>query len=620
MSRRIILPLPSDPHRFPSDPQNRGTRWPLAAGLTVCAFFALIGLVGLAGCVSDKVRDDSLVATYQRQLAAAGPQPRLDAEAVTEGESLDLLTPAPTDEPPVPDLKIAVDPHTGQQSARLTIEQALTLALANSPEIRVVSFDPEIARQEVTGAAGVFDPTVFSRINYEDQDSPPNSIFEPGQAETRLFESGVQQRTPLGTEWSASYALARIWDDLIGRALPTRYEPAVIFELRQPLLRDAGGPVNLAGVNVAQLNYEAALLSFRERAEAVAGAVAVSYWRLVQARREVEIQRQLVEQTDETLRKVEGRRDIDATDVQIKQAQTYALSRQATLLELHKRVVDVQDALARLLADPRINTTRELTLLPATAPPVPEELPELAQATDRALATAMQHSPLVQRARLGVEVAEINVQVAQNQKMPRLDLVGSTRARGLERDYPAANEQIEGTDYVSYAVGLTFEYPLGNRQRQAEWMRRRLERRKAVSVLHSEADEVALTVKESIRRVRTNVQEVKLQHAAAEAARIHLATLEEAEQIRERLTPEFLLVKLQAQETYAQARRAEVAALTELNVATAELAQSTGTILDLRMVESSLTSIVETSSQESEPREAPKPPVLPSFPPRSPSL
>jgi outer membrane protein len=588
--------------------------------LMISVFLVFAGLIWIGGCVSDRVKDGGLVTTYQRQLADEGPQPRLDTAATSEEESLDLLTPAQTDRPPVPDLTVVVDPNTGHQTVTLTLEQAITLTMANSPEIRIISFDPEIARQEVTSAVGVFDPTVFGRVNYEDQDSPENSIFEAGQAETRLFESGVQQRTPLGTEWSASYALARIWDDLFGRTLPTRYEPAVIFEIKQPLLRDAWAEVNVAGVNIAKLNYEASMLGFRERAEAVSSAVAVAYWRLTQARRDLEIQRQLVEETEETLRKVEGRRDIDATDVQVKQAQTYALSRHATLLELQKRVVDVQDALTRLIADPRINTTSKITIVPATEPKELEELPELAATTDRALATAMKQNPVVQRARLGVEVAQINVLVAQNQKMPRLDLVGSTRARGLARDRFEANDQIEGTDYVSYAVGLTFEYPLGNRQRHAEWMRRKLEQRKAISTLHSTADEVAISVKESIRRVRTNLEEVKVQREAAEAARIHLATLEEAEQIRDRLTPEFLLVKLQAQDTYAQSQRAEVSARVELNIAVAQMAQNTGTILDLRMVDSSLTSIVETRSQENKPQEDPKPQRSAPLLPRSPSL
>ena len=574
----------------------------------------------LGGCVSDQVNDASLTTAYQRRLARSGPQQRLDAEVPVEEEPLGLLKPVEEAAAPVPDLRIVTDPNTGRKVVHLTVEQAIAMTLASSPEIRIVSFDPEIARQEVAAAAGVFDPAVFSRVNYEDQDSPRSSIYEPGEAETRLFESGVRQRTPLGTEWSASYALARVWDDLFRPIPPTRYEPAAIFEIKQPLLRDAWPEVNLAGVDVARLNYEAALLGFRERVEEVSGGVAVTYWRLTQARRDLEIQRELVAQTEETLKKVEGRRDIDATDVQIKQAEAYAMSRRATLLELHKRVVDAQDALVRLIADPRINTTTELEIVPETEPQVPTEVPELASATDRALATALQQNPTVQRAHLGVEVAQINVRVAQNQKMPRLDLVGSTRARGLAQDYPAANEQIDETQYVSYSVGLSFEYPLGNRQREAEWMRRRLEQRKAISTLHSTADRVALVVKEAIRRVRTNLDQVKVEHEAAEAAHIHLTTLEEAEQVRDRLTPEFLLVKLQAQETYAQTRRAEVAALVELNVAVAELAQNTGTILGLRMIESSMSSVVDAPSDEEESQEPPKsqrllPPI-----PHSPSL
>jgi outer membrane protein len=594
--------------------------WQRTAGLVVLGSLALIGLMAVGGCVSDRVADGTTLTAYQRRLAQSGPQQRVDMEVPVEEEPLGLLIPAPVDDPLFPELTIAVDPNTGRRTVPLTIEQAIALTLANSPEIRVISFDPQIARQDVITAAGAFDSVFFGRANYEDQDSPPTSIFEPGRAETRLFESGIRQRTPLGTEWAASYALARIWDDLFGRALPTRYEPVVIFELRQPLLRDAWEQVNLAGVNIARLNYEASLLGFRERAEEVASAVAITYWRLVQAHRDLQIQQLLVEQTSETLDRVEGRRDIDATEVQIKQAQTYALSRQAVLLDLQKRVVDAQDALVRLIADPRINSTSDLSVLPESQPPVLEELPELAAVTDRALATAMAQSPLVQRARLGVEVAEINVQAAQNQQMPRLDLVGSARARGLARRSSDAHEQIEDAQYVSYAVGLVFEYPLGNRQRHAEWMRRRLEQRKATSILHGTADRVALAVKESVRRVRTSLAQVEVQRQAAEAARIHLATLEEVEQIRERLTPEFLLVKLQAQETYAQTQRAEIAARVELNVAMSELAQTTGTILDLRMIERSLESVIERLPEQERPREEVSPrDLLPPLP-RSPSL
>ncbi|RPJ38823.1 MAG: hypothetical protein EHM35_03685, partial [Planctomycetaceae bacterium] len=183
------------------------------------------------------------MSTYQKRLAGSGPQQRLNAQEPPSLDPLSMLKPVETEQEAIPPLQIIEDPNTGEKTATLTIEQVITRALANSPEIRIVSFDPEIARQEVAKAAGDFDPTAFSRVNYDDQDNPRNSRFglgsEIGEAETRLFESGVKQRTILGSEWSAGYGLSRIWDDLSYRALPSRYEPMVIFELRQPLLRDA---------------------------------------------------------------------------------------------------------------------------------------------------------------------------------------------------------------------------------------------------------------------------------------------------------------------------------------------------------------------------------------------
>ena len=589
---------------------RHGNRWHVYLSAFLLLLVASLTLIG--GCVSDEVNDRSMLAAYQRQLADRGPQLRQDAEDPNVAP-LGLLKPVDAGDEPVPDLEMDVDPNTGGKVVALTLDQAITRSLSNSPEIRVVSFDPEIARHEVTKATGDFDPTAFSRVNYDDQDNPQNSFYEPGEAETRLFESGVKQRMPLGTEWSASYTLSHIWDSLARPIPPTRYEPMVVFQLRQPLLRDAGLEVNLAGVNIARLNYEAALLGFRERAEAVAVGVTAAYWRLIQARSDVEVQRELVQQTDETLQKVVGRRDIDATDVQIKQAESYAMSRKATLLTLEKRVTDVQDVLARLIADPKINTTSELEIVPATNLEFPEELPEQAALLERSLATAMKRNPGIQQAHLGVKVAEINIQVAENQKMPRLDLTGSARAQGLDRDSVKAHRQIEEVDYTTYGVGLTFEYPLGNRQRHAEWLRRKVERRKAVSVLQNTADQVAVQVREAMRRVQTSLAEVKVQVAAAEAARVHLRTLEESELIRERLTPEFLLVKLQAQETHAQAQRAEVNAMAEFNVAMAELAQATGTVFDLQAMEASLSTVVDTSAA-AEPPEALEreiPPVKP---------
>jgi len=570
--------------------QDRTARCSLSGGFAQAGMWlgVLVVLFALGGCVSDAFEDESSVVIYRRVLAAGGSQARVDDEGQDSSRPLGLLRPAESPEEALPELEIVIDPNTSERTVRLTLEQAVVRTLARSPEIRIVAFDPDIAKEEITKAAAKFDPLLFSELNYDDQDSPENSIFEPGEAETRLLESGVRQRLTTGAQWSAGYMLTRRWDDLVGRTFPTRYEPMLTFQLKQPLLRDAGAEVNLAGVNVARLNHRVALLGFRERAEEVSTQVVQAYWRLVQAHRDLEIQQELLERTLATLNKVEGRREIDATGAQVRQAEAYAKSRQAFLLQLEKRVEDARDLLIRLMADAQLDITSDTEVVPVTSFATTDDGLENMVTKQQALALAMQHNPVVRQARTGVEIADINVRVAKNQRMPRLDLVASARTQGLDRDRGEAHDQLTTAGYGSYAVGLTFEFALGDRERYAELRKRRLERRKAVAVLHNVADQVGVQVNERFRKVQTNLAEVAVQRQAVLAARQHLQALEDSEMVRQRLTPEFLLVKLQAQETLAQAQRALVSALVTFKIGIAELAQATGTVLDLHEIDVSL--------------------------------
>jgi outer membrane protein TolC len=548
----------------------------------------IVCLVALqVSCVSDKADHDTFLTSYQRALADEGPQPRIDTEGKDHSNPLGILKPVPSGQRKIPEVEIATDPNTTKRTANLTIEQAIVRTLANSPEIRIVSCDPSVAREDITKAAAEFDPTTFGRLNHEQEDNPVNSIYTPGQSDTRILESGIKQKTTIGSEWSASYAISRNWDDLAGRTLSTRYEPMLVFQLRQPLFRDAWQEINLAGVNIAKLDYEIALLDFRQKAEDVSTEVIATYWQLFQARRDLEIQQHLLDRTLETLMKVQGRRDIDATDVQIKQAEASVKVREAVLIQDRKRIKDVQDALIRLMADPQMNTVTDLEIMPVTIPYVALEGSE--QLTSQSfLELALKKNPVVQQARLAIQIADINIQVAGNQKMPRIDLVASARTQGIASGPENAQDRLNSGDYTSYAIGLTLEYPLGNRQREAERLQRRFLYRKAVSTLQNTADQVAAQVKEKVRQIEMNLAEINIQKQAAEATRMHLQALEASELIREQLTPEFLLVKLQAQESLAQAERAEASAIVDFNISWAQLAQSTGTVLELHQVKTSL--------------------------------
>ena len=239
------------------------------------------------------------------------------------------------------------------------------------------------------------------------------------------------------------------------------------------------------------------------------------------------------------------------------------------------------------MADTQLNVLDEFQIIPVSE--VSLEVQEL-ESSDL-LKIAMRKNPVIQQARIGIEIADINFRVAENQKMPRLDLIASSRTQGLHQDPDTSHDRLRSADFFSYAVGLSLEYPLGNRQREAELMRRRLERRKAVATLQNVADQVAIAAKEGLRRIKTNHSEIQVQKEAVEAARIHLQTLKDTEPVREQLTPEFLLVKLQAQETLANTQRAENRAIVEFNISRVQLARTLGTVMEWHQIKSSLPTV-----------------------------
>jgi outer membrane protein TolC len=543
-------------------------------------FVVAVIFAGAAQGESTAVQD---VGDYQKRLAAEGPQERASRVGI---ESLEV-----TGETHLPPLKVSSG-EAEKPVVELSVEEAVVRALANSSDIRIVSFDPAIAAEDMTRAWSDFDPTVFGRFDYENADAPVNSVSDIGLRDSRVWENGIKQKNTIGSEWSVSYALVRNWDDLFTRRLSTRYEPMLLFQLKQPLLRDGWEMVNMAGVNIAKLNHVTAMTSFRQKAEEVVTQVTGAYWVLVQAKTDVDIQGHLLEKTGETFAKIKARQGIDATTLHVKQIEAAMKSREAFLLSANKRYTDVQEALIRLLADKQLSVLKEFKLTPTSQPVLKVDKPEVSEV----LRTAMEANPIIAQARLGIDVAQINVDVAKQQRMPRLDLVATARVRALERGYGAANESIADGDYTGYSVGVTYEYPLGNRQREAELRRRRLERSKAISILHNISDQVAIEAKERIREIEKTQSEMQVQTEAVEAAEVYLQTLEDSELVRQNLTPEYLLVKLQAQEALAEAQRAHIKAVVDLNVAVIQLAQTEGTVFEMAQVKTSLSAGAEKES------------------------
>jgi len=168
---------------------------------TFCLLSSVFCVLHLAGCVSDKANSRSVnpaVRSYQRTLAEKGPQQRADTQASGAAEPLGILKPVASDTDVLKPVEIVADPNTGRSRVALTIEEAIARTLANSPEIRVVSFDPSIAEQDITRAASEFDVTAFGRLNFEQEDNPSNSIFSRDSRTTARWNRESNRRASPG--------------------------------------------------------------------------------------------------------------------------------------------------------------------------------------------------------------------------------------------------------------------------------------------------------------------------------------------------------------------------------------------------------------------------------------
>jgi outer membrane protein TolC len=544
------------------------------AGISILVL-AGMALLTLGGCLRPGPIDTRVIAKYHRAMARRNPQdrPRDGAEA---------FRPAPrTVGSP---LEVTENPKTKRPRVRLTLEQAVMRALANSLDIAVVSFDPAVSREQAAEAAAEFDIILFGTLGYQKSDRATATSLLAGVSKTHTFEVGARQKTVTGASAKVTAGMTRVWDNSTFYAFQPRYEPVLGAEITQPLLRDGWPGFNLASLRVARLNYKMSMESFRQTVEKTIADVISAYWALVQARRSVAIQQNLLTQTEETLEIVIARQDIDAGKVQIKQAEAAVERRRAVLIRARKTSRDVQDQLGRLMNDPGVNMLGECDLIPVTKP-VTERVK--LDATDQLL-TALVHSPILEQARLAISMADIRVRVAANQTLPRLDLTLSGSLQGLGKTRHAATEQLESVDYVSYGATLTFEYPVGNRERLAALRRTRLERLKAVTQMQNTVDLVAQSIRDRVREVGTTHAEMTAQKKVVAAAREQLVALKDIEGIRGRLTPEFLSVKLAAQESLAIAEFAEIQAITLYNTAMVELARDTGTVLELNRVKLAL--------------------------------
>jgi outer membrane protein TolC len=207
----------------------------------------------------------------------------------------------------------------------------------------------------------------------------------------------------------------------------------------------------------------------------------------------------------------------------------------------------------------------------------PSEQPVLAPKTidvDGAIRNALGNRTDILEFKKGMEVTDINLKYAANQKLPAVDLnarYGLTGIAGTQlledrvtsttRSFSEALRDVFANDFKTWSFSINVSYPLGTSSADAAYAQARLQKQQDQTTLANLELGVTQSVRDAGRRVNTNLKRVEATRKAREFAEERLAADEKRFTVG--LATTFELV--QAQRDLARARQSELNATIDYN-------------------------------------------------------
>lgn len=469
-----------------------------------------------------------------------------------------------------------------QQRIAVSLGDAISGSLSRNLSTETARLQPGIARQDVIAAQAVFDAVLFTNADLNWTDEPAavpvllgNPLTSPfNRNQSYRFETGVRKQFASGAQATLSTDLTRFNNDSPGLILfpDPAYTAAARLGVTQPLLRGFGTDVTQASIRIASNVEKRAVEDLRVNLMQTALDTESAYWNLVQAWRELAIRQWLVDQGVKVRNILEIRREHDTKPAQYSDAVARIEQRKADVIRARRQIRAASDALKILINDPQMTIGSESVLWPqddVVDSPISYNLRE-------AMMSAIDHRPEIQRAILGIDDADIRQRFAGSQRLPLLNLSAEMAYFGLDRHAGDAYSNMNEGRFIDYILGLAFEYPLGNRSAEAGFQQARLRRSAAVIAYQQAVQNVVLDVKLALRDVLTNYELIGATRSFRVAQAENLRTLQVEKQNTAALTPEFLNLEFTRQETLAQARHDEVAALVNFAKSVADLHRAMG--------------------------------------------
>ncbi|NOZ77708.1 MAG: TolC family protein [Acidobacteria bacterium] len=475
----------------------------------------------------------------------------------------------------------------------LSLDEAYELALKNNLDLQVGRYDVARANAGILSKTGIFDPQLSAGLNGDWARSPAATQLagaEVTESRNTRFTLGLNTLLPTGTALNVTTSASRGETNSQFFFLNPRWNTNLNVTIKQPLLNGFGTLVNRAGIVIARNNRAQSSAAFKLKVMDTLSQVENAYWDLVAARKAVAVKEESLKLAERLLDETRQRIKVGTSaPIDLVQPSATVAARRQALIAAKNVAGNAEDTLKALLgfdqpAEWNIHIKTADTLQTASI------RPGLAASIEKAL----KHRPEVRQELLALASIRLNVKVARNQTLPRLDLQAGYGWNGLggnltlvDRTTGQVIEKVPGglhdaytqllnREYPNWTMGITLGIPLGNHQAKANLIEQRFQLRQEEVRLESLKQTIIKQVRVAVRSLEDGAANIDAASAARQAAQKNLEA--EETKFKNGLSTSFQV--LQIQDDLAKAELTELQARAAYRKAIVGYRVATGLLLD----------------------------------------
>ena len=466
---------------------------------------------------------------------------------------------------------------TPSPTVRLTVDEAVRLALDHNVDLKADRLDPQISDTRVAAAMGAFGPSFNSSVQRNDQLQPPTNFLVPTATSTNAITStaGFGQRLRwFGTSYNVSWNATHTDSNSVLNSFNPLLQSGLAVNVSQPLLRDLFVDSSRQQLTTSRINRDIADTRLRESLVHTIANVKTAYWNLVSAIATVDARQSALDRALELVRVNTAKVDVGQSPaLDLVSAQAEVAGDEEQLIIAKTAVKQAEDRLRLLIYDASQPDVWATKLDPVDAPPSATMAPDI----DTAVAATLRDRADLVRARKDIETATANTRFAGNTRLPDVRLNASYLASGLGgtqvlraggfpgtvvgagavTDFGSVLNQLASRNYPTWTVGVSVSYPIGQSADDAVYARTRLEQAQSAERLKASEARAISQVRDAAWKIEMNAQRIQTTRAARELAEQRLDS--ERKRFDVGMSTSFLII--QAQRALAQAKTNELSAV-----------------------------------------------------------